>query len=187
MSQKHPVDPEDPIIAALIRIKAAQIARSKAGPTVSREDIAQDLVVDLLVRRQKYNPALANPLAFARMIIDRAVGNIGRALRARKRHPPALPEESMESCIDRRQEEADAERDLVIDVREATAQLPDELQDVAELRSTGTVVEVARKLGLSRATVHKRITRMRKPFARKGLEIYLQNPPDTSESNRVVT
>jgi len=187
VSQKHPVDPEDPVIAALIRIKAAQIARSKAGPIVSREDIAQDLVVDLLIRRQNYNPALAKPLVFARMIIDRAVANIHRALRARKRNPPALPEASAESCVDRRQDEDDANRDLVLDVRGAIERLPEELRDVAGLRSTGTVVAVARELGLSRATVQTKITRLRKRFERQGLKNYLKNPPDTSESNRVIT
>jgi RNA polymerase sigma factor (sigma-70 family) len=63
---------------------------------------------------------------------------------------------------------------LRIDVDQVVSGLPAELADVAHLLATGESTEdVARQLEISRATVHRRVVRLRNVFRGAGLDGYI--------------
>ena len=183
----HPIDPFDPAIAALIRRKAATIARSMTDPSSDRDDLVQDLLVALLARRRQFDRPRGDPGAFVHTILSHAAADIQRSYRAAKRSPTLVPTEAAETCIDRRQAEFDDSRDLVEDVQGAIARLPAELREAAELLIQKNVAGVARELKVTRDTVYARLRLIRKRFERAGLAIYLHENFDTSKPDRVVT
>jgi DNA-binding NarL/FixJ family response regulator len=63
---------------------------------------------------------------------------------------------------------------LRLDVDRVVSGLPAELADLAHLLATGkSVVGVARRLEISRATVHRRVVRLRHIFREAGLDTYI--------------
>ena len=63
---------------------------------------------------------------------------------------------------------------LHIDVGRVIAKLPVELAAVAKLISQGaSVAEVAKAVGISKATAYRRLTRLRRQFSDAGLRSYL--------------
>ena len=186
MSEHH-FNLSDPAVGALIRQKAAKLARQAATPTADRDDFAQDLWVALLARWKKYNPRRARPDSFVHVVLRHAAANIVRKHRAEKRIQPGRSV-APEGCPDSRLADREMLRDLILDVREAIDRLPDYLTGMAAtIANSDTIAEAARDLGVSRGTLYSRLDSIRKRFENRELQKYLQNPPDTSESNGVFT
>jgi len=167
----HPIDPSDPTLAAVIRRKAARLARRVPDPAADRDDLAQDLAAALLARRPKFDPARGDPGAFAHAVVGTAAADIRRGRAAAKRARPA-PAGPPEGCPDPRAADP-AATDLAPDVAAAVARLPDDLRAVADLLAATTVAGAARALGISRATLYRRVAEVRAAFERAGLRDYL--------------
>lgn len=177
----HPIDPLDPVVAAVIRRKAAAIARAATDPLADRDDFAQDLVLALLARRAKYDPARGVPGAFVHTVIENAAANILRNDGAEKRRRASRREKPAETCADSRQAQADEDRDLATDLCEALARMPIEPREAARLLLASlTVSEIARERRVARDTVYARVRTIRACFEHAGLQAYLRkNPSDT--------
>ena len=59
-----------------IRFNASGLARIGAVPGMERDDIQQDLVVDLLHRSKKFNPTLASFQTFADRVVAHRISSL---------------------------------------------------------------------------------------------------------------
>jgi RNA polymerase sigma factor (sigma-70 family) len=164
-------NPITPAINALLRRKAAQIARQARLPFRDREDLAQDLIVELLKRLEKYDPVKAkgNYERFVQMIIRRATINILCRLGVAKRSAHStISLNDIETEVSKGELEAE-QAELARDVKEVLAALPSELREIAELLMTESIARTASILGISRHTVYERVTEIRTHFERAEL------------------
>ena len=93
------------------------------------------------------------------MLLRQGAANVLRFLRARKRSGSTVSLNAMQQGeADRGVEYVDRERqeraELAGDVAASVASLPAELRPIAELLKEHPLVEVARRLGLSRSTIY---------------------------------
>ncbi|OWK39875.1 hypothetical protein [Fimbriiglobus ruber] len=86
-----------------------------------------------------------------------------------RRRPPDA-DERVDPADDRR------DRDLRADVAAEVAALPRELREVAERLREQSCAAAARDLGISRATLGRRVDRLRERFAARDLDAYLSSP-----------
>lgn len=170
----HPADPSDPAVAALIRRKAARLARATGGPAADRDDLAQDLAAALLARRPKYDPARGDPGAFAHAVVGTAAADLLRGMRAGKRSPPAPSASAAEALPDPQAADRAGATDLALDLAAAIARLPADLRAVVDRLRTLTVAELAAERGVSRGWVYTRVRAARARFERDGLRAYLR-------------
>ena len=182
----HSFDLSDPAIGALIRRKAAKLARLAPDPAVSRGDYAQDLSMAILARAGKFDPSRGEAGAFLHVVLESAVANVLRNFHAAKRTPPGERESSVDR-EDSRLTDSDQTRDLVLDVQDALVRLPKPLREFADrVANSDTLAEAARDLGISRGTLYARLGSIRKRFESSELQKSVRNRPDSSSSNRVV-
>lgn len=134
---------------------------------VDREDLEQELILRVLGARRRIDPSLGTATAFLRTV----VANHARRIRER-----ALLEERALAATRRRvrlqagDRELAWERDRLAwdrreDVRGVVGRLPPGDRRMAELLMRCTVAEAARRLGVSRITLRKRIRCLREKFA----------------------
>ena len=182
----HPIDPT---LRDLIRRKAAKLTRCHKVPHADREDVEQDLLLEVLRRLPKFDPARSDRDGHLRAVVEHAVSNLVRSGRAAKRGrgrtarlDAILTGESELGRTD----EVLARADLVMDVQELLKRLPDELRRVAELIQSQSATETARALGVSRGTVYARLREIRTLCERTDLEKYLPSSSDTPRAAGVV-
>ncbi len=169
----HSIDPLDPVVAAVIRRKAATIARILARPGYGQDDAAQDLRLALLARRAKYDPARGDPGAFIHTVLSHAAADLCRAGRTEKRRPP-LPLEAIGDLPD---DDLWLLLDQTLDVTEAIAGLPSGFQVIANGLKVLTIADLSREQEQTRAWVYSRIRAIRSFFERQGLRDYLEKLP----------
>ncbi len=176
----------DGYASRLIKFKARQLSRRAGFSACDREDIEQDLTLDLLERLPRYDPAKASLNTFVARIVDHKVVSILRFQQAAKRN------RGREDCslndpvrdtdgrlVDRHQTTPEAAnvpqqlRELEHDVAELLADLPELQRAIALGLGTGTVNAVSIDLGLSRSAVKRQIAAMRARFEDVGLRHYL--------------
>jgi DNA-directed RNA polymerase specialized sigma24 family protein len=168
-----------------IRRKAKQLVGKAGLRQADREDIEQELALQVWRGLQNFQPGTGRPGAFVAMILERAANSLLRLRNSSKRggrhvHQPLVseceaPEESLHSA------EAscalcstDASHEAIFalthDVNVVLGQLPPSLQRLAEELKHHTVAEVARGAGLSRSTIYARIAQLRAAFAAADLK-----------------
>jgi RNA polymerase sigma-70 factor (ECF subfamily) len=186
-----------------IRHRARQLARTEGIAAQDIEDIRQDLIVDLLERLPKFDPAKATCNTFVARIIDRKVAKLIRDRNCEKRDP-RREECSLNECIDdgeggsveRVQTIADDEADrrlgrqarsdqetaeLALDVEAVLKRLPDNLRRLCELLKTGSIADAARAMGVPRTTLHDHVKKLREVFEAAGMRDYLAGRPSSGE------
>jgi RNA polymerase sigma-70 factor (ECF subfamily) len=197
----------DEYATRLIRHKARQLV-GKAGFTASdREDIEQDLALDLLARLPHYDPRRQNGEAFTTQVVQNRVRTILEQRSAERRHWSRC-RASIHDTVDGgdgetvervetltadaflrrtgRGDESDPERrDLAIDVAGAASDLPPELRRFADALSRWNPTDAARRLGVGRDAVYRAIREIRARFDAAGLAAYL--PADRSAASSVGT
>jgi RNA polymerase sigma factor (sigma-70 family) len=164
----HPVDPFDPVLAALIRSKAAKLAKLARDPAIDRDDLVQQLLLALLERRPKYDPARGTPVGFGFQVVQNASVSLLRKLRAEKRAPRGVPE-SLRGVADNREPDENLR-----DVGEALRGLELDERSIATLLARLPVTEVAHESGVCRGTVYSRRRAIREQFENAGLAVYLR-------------
>jgi RNA polymerase sigma-70 factor (ECF subfamily) len=194
----HADNPIDPSVRDLIRRKARRLARRRGSTHQDREDIEQDLVLDLLERLPAFDPDKADRDVFVRMVVSHAVADLLRRTRARKRDdrsvaslgapladegdgPPdlaaAVGRPERDARLGRRPRDDAEQAQLALDLAEVVARLPPALRDLAERLKTRSVSEVARDLGIPRTTLRDRLRVIGGRLERAGLRDYLPRRP----------
>jgi RNA polymerase sigma-70 factor (ECF subfamily) len=186
-----------------IRHRARQLARTEGIAAQDIEDIRQDLIVDLLERLPKFDPAKATCNTFVARIIDRKVAKLIRDRNCEKRDP-RREECSLNECIDDgeggsvervqtiaadeadrrlgRQARSDQETaELALDVEAVLKRLPDNLRRLCELLKTGSIADAARAMGVPRTTLNDHVKKLREVFEAAGLRDYLAGRPSSGE------
>ena len=169
---------------SVIRNKARQLIGKYGFTHDDREDLEQEMVLDLLVRLPRFDPEKACLNTFVSRIVDRKVSTMIRRQRAGKRDHRreawSLDEPIGDGGGADRSEavgEDDPEPDrldLRLDLQVAVEDLSPELRRLVELLLTHTKVDAAAELGVPRSTLYGNgIARLRKAFEDRGLREYL--------------
>jgi RNA polymerase sigma-70 factor (ECF subfamily) len=181
----------DPYAARLIRIKARQLI-GKAGLTSNdREDLEQELMIDLLQRMRRFNPARAKKTTFMARIVERHIATILEARHAQCRDwrlcrvslntPHENDKGDTRELIDRVDSEGSlytcepetresAAGNLRMDIERVLDTLPEDLRDLCERLRQSNMAEIARETGVARTTLYDKLTRIREAFRQAGLD-----------------
>lgn len=184
----------DPWVLRVVRTKAASLIGTYGFTSADRDDIRQELLLDYIVRFRKFNPAKSSRRTFLHRVVRHRVATLVDARRAACRdyrlcqgsldsspgvawsNPIPIgetePIANGEDLTGRRARSSWVLMELEVDVSKVIATLPLELAAVAVALKSAGVVEAARRLGLSRATVYRRITQIRELFEMAGLRGY---------------
>jgi RNA polymerase sigma-70 factor (ECF subfamily) len=177
-----------------IRRRARQLARTAGFAAQDIEDIRQDLIVDLLERLPKFDPAKASYNTFVTHVVDSKVATLIRDRNCKKRDP-RREQRSLNECIDDgeggsvehvqtiaaeeadrrlgRQARSDQETvELALDIEEVPKRLPDNLRRLCELLKTGSIADAARAMGVPRTTLHGHIVKLRNVLETIDLQNY---------------
>ena len=184
----------DRFARGIIRRKINQLIGRAGFTEQDRKDLEQELILRLLQSLPSFDPNHAHRNVFTTTVIERYVANILRNKRAMKRDHRRVSslhvmvdigeEDKIEMTQNISQRELDAQRgchprsdeelaQLVQDLAEAMAKLPDELRELAERLKTETVSEIARDKGIARTTLNESVRRLRRRFENAGLKEYL--------------
>ena len=185
----------DPYAAGLIRFKARRLI-GQAGFTASdREDIEQELMLDLLRRLPKYNPKRAQLNTFIARVVEHRIASLIEAQKAGirdYRRCRCSLNECFEDADGRSVERVDTfdQEDyllrtggqsrpseelsaLAIDVAAVIEGLPHELRNLCRRLKAETVTGISRDTGVPRGTIYESIKKLREIFEDAGLKDYL--------------
>ena len=181
----------DTYAARLIRTKAHQLI-GKAGFTENdRQDLQQDLMMDLLQRMRHFNPAKAKKATFMTRIVERRISTLLEARHARCRDwrrcrlslntPHGNDRGDTRELIDHVDSQGnlgnseketlhEAISNLHIDIERVLDTLPEDLRDLCERLRESNMAEIARETGVARTTLYDKLTRIREAFREAGLD-----------------
>jgi DNA-directed RNA polymerase specialized sigma24 family protein len=177
-----------PRVIRNIKYQAAKLARSGSLPGMDKEDIEQELMLDLLRRRDRFDPDRASFDTFADRVVTNRVASLTASthkLRA-ERITISLDfvvanddEEEGASLIDKLDELEnpyaldELKIGLARDVARFLGDLPPVLQRYVAILAADNVCEAAREAGLHRSTIYERKEQIRQAAEDWGLEEYL--------------
>lgn len=189
-------EPLDDHCLRLIRYKAAQLVGKAGFRESDREDLEQQLTLDLLSRMRKFDPARSSLHTFADRVINHAVATLlaARQIAARdfRRIGPSLNEEieaaggcrvpraenvaeedsfAMRTRVFRSDREA---AEMTIDLASVTAGMPDHLQLLCELLKSKTLSQISEITGRPRSSIQRDMAAIGRTLRAAGLEEYLQ-------------
>jgi RNA polymerase sigma-70 factor (ECF subfamily) len=185
----------DPMLLAIVGATAARLAGTYGFNRADRDDIRQDILLDCIVRLQKFDPAKSGRRTYLHRIVRHRVATLLDGQRAACRDyrlcrqsldgpsrttatesvplGEILSRDDYESGIGRDALSSHERSELRIDVGRVVSLLPADLASVAVLLRSVSAVEAGRRLGVSRSTLHRRIADIRGFFQRSGLNLYL--------------
>lgn len=185
-----------------IRYLASKLCRQNAVPGMDREDFEQDLVLDLLRRIGRHDPARASLETFAEHVLDNRVATLTRPcarLQAERQQvsidsattadrdeacPTDLSEESLMTAGNENPSDVENGLSLRIDVERFVGKLTPALRMCAEIMINGNVAEGASSAGVHRSTIYERLAHLRAEAAALGLREYLSPAPTLSSLRR---
>jgi len=178
--------------------KARQLAGSNGFAPGELDDIRQVLLVDLLERLGRYDPARAGIKTFISRVLDNGAARIiehhKAQCRDRRRVDGSLDEwtpvdDGSWTTRGAQTTEADAsahvgahrrpEEELTqlrFDLTAVVDGLPKDLRDLCVRLRTQMVSEVSRETGMSRGAIYRSLQKLRQQFTEAGLHEYM--PPD---------
>ena len=185
----------DPYAVQLIKYKARQLV-GQAGFTVSdRDDLEQELVLDLLRRLPKFDSERAQLNTFIARVVEHRIATLIEArkagIRDYRRCPFSLNDRfedeegrSVERVDTLDQEDyllrtgaqsrpADELSALTIDVAAVLERLPLELRELCRRLKAESVTEISRDTGVPRGTIYESIKKLREIFEDARLKDYL--------------
>jgi len=151
----------------LARIKARQLGRLIR--TCSREDLEQELLLEVVVGWERFDPARGKPAAFVEHLIQQKAWKLRRAASSERRARSFDANSHDQPAGD------DAIRHIAlrIDVDLAVDSLSPDLRKVCDELRRETVSSVARSRGVPRSTLDSSLKRVRETFRRADLDQYL--------------
>lgn len=187
----------DEYAVRIIKFKSRQLVGRVGFTAYDREDLEQEMMLDLLQRLSKYDPERAQRNTFIARVVDHKVATIIEARTAGVRDYRRRC--SLDDCFEyseyednfciERMEIIDQDdylmrtgkvsrppselRDLSLDVRQAIEKLPPELRELCRRLDTDTVTEISRDTGIPRGTIYESIKKLRAIFEDAGLRDYL--------------
>ncbi len=185
----------DPYAARLIKYKARRLIGQGGFTASDREDIEQELTLDLLRRLPKYNPKRAQLNTFIARVVEHRLASLIEAQKAGirdYRRCRCSLNECFEDADGRSVERVDTfdQEDyllrtggqsrpseelsaLAIDVAAVIEGLPHELRNLCRRLKAETVTEISRDTGVPRGTIYESIKKLREIFKDAGLRNYL--------------
>ena len=195
MGGDNQYDGIDGYAVGLIKYKARQLIRQAGFTASDRDDLEQELILDLLRRRPKYNPKRAQFNTFIARVVEHRVASLIEAqkagIRDYRRCPFSLNDrfEDAEGRSVERMETIDQEdyllrtgaqsrpsdelSALALDVAAVLEALPPELRELCRRLKAESVTEISRDTGVPRGTIYESIKKLREIFEDAGLRNYL--------------
>lgn len=183
-------------VKSLVGFKAYQISRTAGFTDADRADLSQELLATVSNGLKSYNPEISPYKPFVRSLVNNKTCNILRRQRARKRSiaqlvslnvtiqdqesgsielQQTIGERDLDRRLGRDRRLSDEEQsDLRMDLHTVLSKLDPLFQEIIRRRSTQTVVEISRDLGISRTTLQHWLQKIKKIFEDEGLEKYLE-------------
>jgi RNA polymerase sigma-70 factor (ECF subfamily) len=190
----------------LIKNKARQLIGLAGFTESDREDIEQEMLLDLLRRLPKFDPRRAQRSTFIARIIEHKIATLieaqEAAVRDYRKRAFSLNEEMKDGdgatvergdtfdqdCYLRRTDQVSNStclaHDLSIDLRVFLAALPPELRTLCEQLAGESVADLVRRTGTPRSTIYESIKKLRRLLEDAGLDEYLRSAPTLSRSRR---
>jgi len=184
--------------ARIIRHKAKQLIGTAGFTRLDREDLEQEMMLDLLMRLPKFDPNKSTHKTFVARVVERKVSNLIRhrtqEMRDYRRETYSLNEpiddgdggtiERSQTIADQhdrrpgRHRRSDQEAvELVLDVQAMLMRLPADLRRLCELLKSGSIADAVREMDIPRTTLNYRVKKLRKLFEKAGLRDYLRDRP----------
>jgi len=185
----------DEYAARVIRHKARQLVGTAGFTKSDREDLEQEMMLDVLQRLPKFDANKATHKTFVARIIERKISKLLRhqasEMRDYRRESYSLDEriddgdgstvargetiaqEELDRRLGRRKRSDQEEWELAHDVAATLARLPEHLRRLCELLKTGSISEAAREMGVPRTTLNDHVKKLREIFEDAGLRDYL--------------
>ena len=193
MSEYHHSELFEKVIQGLVRHHARKLIRCGVVKPQDKDDLKQALFVRLWISLRAYRSSRGSHGPFLKVVSKHAAVNLLRDQLAQKRNSAGITSLNVNilcggrwgefaQVISQRELEArtgrtarsDRERcELKHDVNEVIGQLHPHLQQLAERLKHSTISEVARDLGLPRASVYESVGQIRRRFEKAGLKKYL--------------
>jgi RNA polymerase sigma-70 factor (ECF subfamily) len=201
MGNENKYEGLDEYAVRLIKHKARQLVGRAGFVEADRHDLEQELVIDLLRRLPRFDPAIAKRETFITRIVQHHIATIIESqkagIRDYRQHAGSIDERREEddgSSADSppvlnqdeylRETLTSARRDedlhaLRLDIEKVLSELlPSDssidLRALCARLQTSSVTDVSRETGVPRGTVYEAIQKLRTRFERAGLSIYLE-------------
>ncbi len=189
----HP-EAVDEYAVRLIKYKARQLVGRVGFTESDREDLEQDMMLDLLRRLPKYDPRRAQRNTFITRVVEHKTATIIESQKAGMRDYRlrcSLNDrfEDEEGSSVERMETIDQEdylrrtsklarpawelRDLSLDVQRTIEKLPPELRELCKRLKTESITEISRDTGIPRGTIYESRKKLCAIFEDAGLRDYL--------------
>jgi RNA polymerase sigma-70 factor (ECF subfamily) len=186
----------DPGVWKLIRWRSHALVGAYGFTLADREDIQQELVLEVHRRMSRFDPSRSGRQTFIRRVANNRIANLIAEQRAScrdyRRCQHSLDEPVGQDRFDQLGETISADEyesrtgrasiswrehsELRADVEKAISLLPVELAAIAILLRSVSVIETARLLNVPRATLYRRLADIRRAFESAGLDLYLGRP-----------
>ena len=151
----------DPEVHALVRKKAGRVARVFGLDHHEREELGQDLLLELLKALDRFDPARGKLIAFAHGTANRWYLTEFRRLKRAGRRPREGHLGEKDLLVESQEPPPGDVAGVREDAAELMAALPPELAEIARAVTRDTVAKVAERAGVHRATVKRRLERAR--------------------------
>jgi RNA polymerase sigma-70 factor (ECF subfamily) len=170
--------PADPYIFQQASCRASLLVTSAGFRSDDWEDLKQEMVLDVLRRSPKFDPARGDWQGFVRGVVRNHAAVL--VMRERRRAPEILSDDLMNredasdadslDVLDKRASSGAVDAlHLSLDVRQVVESLPAHLQALAVLLVQMPVQDVCRHTGKSRSRVYQMTRQIREAFVRAGV------------------
>lgn len=181
----------DDYAAKMIRYKARQLVGTAGLTEADRPDLEQELMIDLLQRIDRYNPAKAKKTTFMTRIIENHICTILEARHARCRDwrmcrtslndkvgncegsvAERIDMVNSEGVFGCHEEEPKAVRleELRLDLKQVIDSLPPDQQDLCERLCHSNIREIARETCVHRSTLYDKLYKIQEAFMEAGIK-----------------
>jgi RNA polymerase sigma factor (sigma-70 family) len=153
------------VAVRMASVRAARAARSLGLPSDYREDLKQDVLLELWRRRSAYNPQRGSWRTFSEHVSANRITSAMRSMYSeRSGHFRESRLENFRTLV-----APEHQLDLRIDLEKVLAGVSQFDRKVARYLIGHSATETSRRLQVSRATIHRAVVRLRAAFTAAGL------------------
>jgi len=171
----------DDYTLARIEYRVRQLAIQFNLPDDRKDDIRQEMVIELIRAFRRFDPVIAEWETFVCRVLDRFVKYIYRTECTRRRRTCANPVSFSDAkgrgdfnpvVNDPRKGELSEQdrREIRADLALAISRMPQRLQRICRALMTFGAADAAEQLGICRQSIYRNIAEIREHFARAGVE-----------------
>lgn len=194
-------------ITTLIQVTVQKTVGSYRLTESDRDDLEQQIAMEVVRRRAKFDPGKAQEKTFLARLVKHARADIIAAREAGNRdyrreegsldqwvqddaggwelRGETITDDDAGRRVGRSDMSREEQHDMCSDLRDAAAALPDHLRDIYEhLKKLGSARAVARATGLHHSSVCDSLKQIRERFEKAGLDVYAPKPcPNPTDSD----